>query len=160
MPDKKTILAGLNKEQRQAASDYHGYAAIISAPGSGKTMTLANRVAYMLSDGVAPENILLFTFTKKAAEEIRSRVAKYAGAAADGVVCGTYHSFCLRLLRRYCSYLGWRKNFSVYDAADSKQVLKTIASGGKYDVDALAAAISAFKEQMLSPAQAARAAQS
>ena len=124
---KKKILEELNEQQRLPVIDYEGPSIVIAGAGSGKTKTLVARTAYMIESGINPKSILLFTFTKKGADEIKERVIKYIGDKGKGVTVGTYHSFCARLLRRYVEALDiWKRNFSIYDAEDSEKILKEI----------------------------------
>jgi DNA helicase-2/ATP-dependent DNA helicase PcrA len=150
---KQTILNELNDQQKQPVMNYNGASMIIAGPGAGKTKTLVSRTAYMIEDGVDPHSILLFTFTRKGANEIKDRVESYIGKKASGVTVGTYHSFCMRVLRKYCDYLGWTKNFSIYDTDDQTAVLKKIVDGDMKPA-VVAHEISMLKERMISPAKA------
>ena len=151
---KEEILARLNDQQREAAINYQGACAINAAPGSGKTASLIARAAYMIEDGVSANNILLFTFTRKAAKEIKDRVHAQIGEKAKGVTVGTYHSFCMRLLRQYAEYLGWTKNFSIYDENDKDNMLKPICKEFDMDRRTVAGTISNYKQHLLTPTEA------
>ena len=156
---KERILAGLNEQQKEAALNYEGPCILNAGPGAGKTKTLISRTALMIENGINPENILLFTFTRKAAKEIKDRVQAQIGEKGAGVTVGTYHSFCMRLLRQYAQYLGWTKNFSIYDDEDKKSVLKPLCELSRQDVRTIGGTISAFKQHMLSPVEAAQIAE-
>ena len=125
--EKTKILSELNEQQKKPVLDYKGASIVIAGPGSGKTFCVVSRVAYMIDDGVDPKSILLFTFTKKGANEIKERIMKYMGTRAKNITVGTYHSFCGRLLRKYVHVLKvWKSNFSIYDADDSLSVITKI----------------------------------
>ena len=117
------MLAGLNPAQRQAVTVEGGPVLVIAGAGTGKTRTLVHRVAWLVERGVAPEALLLLTFTRRAAEEMLSR-ARAMHPACGLVVGGTFHSLCYRLLRRYGSHLGLAAGFSVIDTADSEQIIR------------------------------------
>ena len=156
---KKEILRSLNEQQRLPVIDYHGPSIVIAAAGSGKTHMLVSRASYMIEDGIDPRNILLFTFTKKAAEEIRERIIRYIGERGRKITVGTYHSFCARFLRRHIDVLGvWQKNFSIYDAEDAEKALKTAIKAVGEEEKAPTAyfekKIAGWKERMKSPADA------
>lgn len=90
---KNKILNKLNDAQKLAVKNYIGASAILAGPGSGKTFTLVSRAAYMIEEGIDPRSMLLFTFTRKAAKEIKERIASYIGEKSSGITIGTYHSF-------------------------------------------------------------------
>ena len=121
------ILNGLNEEQKLGVMTTEGPVLILAGAGSGKTRVLTHRVAYLISEkGVDPYNIMAITFTNKAAGEMRERVDRIAGAGAGQVWVATFHSTCVRILRRYADRLGYGTNFSIYDADDSKALMKEI----------------------------------
>lgn len=151
---KERILGRLNEQQREAAINYQGPCVVNAAPGAGKTATLIARAAYMIEDGVSPDHILLFTFTRKAAKEIKDRVQAQIGEKAKGITVGTYHSFCMRLLRRYADNLGWTKNFSIYDDEDKQGILKPLCKALDQDHRTIAGTISRYKQNLLSPTEA------
>ena len=124
-------LAGLNPEQREAVLHIEGALLILAGAGSGKTRVIAQRIAYLLSEGYAQhDEILAVTFTNKAAEEMRSRVETLAGASLTGSWISTFHALCARLLRREATAIGLPRDFVIYDSSDQlalvKQVLKDL----------------------------------
>lgn len=123
MKSKEEILAKLTDEQREAVIHYNGMMVISATAGSGKTSCIVSKVEYMLYCGIQPENILLFTFTKKAANEMKERINDRIGSLSDKMSISTYHSFCSRLLRKYANLLGFTNDFSIYDSSESKSVL-------------------------------------
>lgn len=151
---KKDILEGLNEDQKEAVINYTGPCFIVAGPGSGKTRTIISRAAYMISEGIKPENILMFTFTNKAAGEIRERIENLIGDDARGITVGTYHSICSRLLRKYAEYLGYRSNFSIYDDEDKLKVLKEIVDTDNIKCELVGKYISRWKERLVSPSSA------
>jgi len=120
------FLDELNEPQRDAVSYMGGSMLIIAGPGSGKTRVLTYRIAYLISQGVDPFNILSLTFTNKAAAEMRSRIEKIIGPDARNLFMGTFHSVFARILRKEAPKLGFPSNFTIYDTTDSKSVLKSI----------------------------------
>lgn len=146
------ILSKLNDEQRVAVENYTGPAFIVAGPGSGKTYTVIARTQYMILNGVKPENILLFTFTNKAAKEIKERIAKAVGdEIASLITTGTYHSFCCRLLRQYADRLGFTNKFTIFDSDDSDKVLKKLCKGSNVEPKKLKAYISKKKRMLITP---------
>lgn len=161
MATKQEILKGLSDEQRDVVTHYNGKISLEAIPGSGKTSTIVHTIAYMIKDGVAPSRILAFTFTKKAAGELKERVQKAIGVDADKVTICTYHSFCGRLLRSCANYIGRGANFTIYDEDDKKKVLDKIVKeyfkgvgvdAMKYNM--VANYISNYKMANLSPEEA------
>lgn len=114
----------LNAEQLNAVLNGDGACLVLAGAGSGKTRTITYRVAYLLERGVSPENILLVTFTNKAAKEMLSRVEGLLGRYPTGLWGGTFHSIANRLLRIYGSYLGYTSNFTILDQEDAKSLIK------------------------------------
>lgn len=143
-------LEGLNPEQLALAQHIYGPVVGVAGPGSGKTHTVVSRVAYMIESGIHPDNIVMFSFTKKAAGEMKERVIKRIPSAQTMTV-GTYHSFCARLLRKYANYLGFDSNFSIYDTEDSKKLLKQIANDPFYKPELILSKISGWKSRMITP---------
>ena len=120
-----TIFDQLNPMQRKAVEHLSGPLLVMAGAGSGKTKVLTCRIANLLEHGVAPYRILAITFTNKAAAEMRERVDRLVGSSAKDIWLSTFHSFCARLLRYEIEALeGYNKNFVIYDASDSKTVIK------------------------------------
>jgi DNA helicase-2/ATP-dependent DNA helicase PcrA len=123
MPDSP-LLAGLNPSQRHAVAATEGPVLVVAGAGSGKTRVLTHRIAHLVRDmGVSPYSILAITFTNKAASEMRERVTNLVGRVADGMWVSTFHSSCVRILRREAPRLGYRPSFSIYDDADSVRLV-------------------------------------
>ncbi len=144
----------LTAAQRAAVEHVDGALLILAGPGSGKTRVVTHRIAHLLNQGVAPYNILALTFTNKAADEMRQRVALLAPNAAVWV--GTFHRFCSRLLRRHAALVGLQENFSIYDDAESRQTLALAAEEAGIDlsvttVEELASAVSWAKRRLIPP---------
>ncbi len=120
-----SILEGLNPEQRRAVETTEGPLLILAGAGSGKTRVLAHRIAWLIGAcGIAPEGILAVTFTNKAAGEMRERVLKLLGPDAAGVWLTTFHSACVRILRREIGHLGVSRGFAIYDQGDAHALVK------------------------------------
>ena len=159
MATKEEILAPLNPEQRLAAIDYNGSMGVIAGPGSGKTKTIVSRCQYMILDGVRPGSILVFTFTRKAANELRERIQAAVGehAAKEMTIC-TYHSFCGRLLRHFAEHVGRNRNFTIYDEEDKRGILEPICRKyHNFKYDTACGYISRFKEECITSSQAEKA---
>ena len=117
---EKDFLKDLNNEQREAAETIYGYLLVIAGAGTGKTRCLISRVANIISKGIDPKNILLLTFTKKAAEEMKTRVCSFPSIENGGdVTASTFHSFCAEILRIYSKAVGFENNFTILDADDA-----------------------------------------
>ena len=149
MPDS---FAGLNEAQRLAVQHVEGPLLILAGPGSGKTRVVTHRVANLLSLGVPARNLLALTFTNKAADEMRRRVARLA--PGERVWLGTFHRFGAKLLRRYAERVGLDPNYTIYDATDARQTLKRAIEAERiatlhYPPDRIAAAISAAKNRLI-----------
>ena len=161
---KQEILEGLNDEQKKVVMNYKGRHAIISGPGSGKTKSMVARTAYMIEDGVPANQILMFTFTRKAANEMKERVLSYIGEKAMAVTVSTYHSFCMKLLRQYADLLDWDLHFTVYDQDDQDKVITQVMRDYQLDRTIKAVMvrnqISHWKEEMLNPKEAHEQAES
>jgi len=126
------LLVGLNDAQRQAVQTQDGPLLIIAGPGSGKTRVITHRIAWMIANGVPSYQIAALTFTNKAADEMRNRLAKLS--PGNLAWAGTFHRFCSRLLRQYPNMVGLSENFSIYDMSDSKKVLKQAIANAEVDI--------------------------
>jgi len=151
------FLEGLNTQQKEAVCHFQGPLLILAGAGSGKTRVLTNRIAWLIEEqGVNPWNIMAITFTNKAAGEMRERVDRMVGFGGDAVWVSTFHSTCVRILRRYIDRLGYGSNFTIYDGDDQKTLMKDICRQLQIDTKiykerALLAAISAAKDEMVGP---------
>ena len=148
----------LNPEQKEAVLHIEGPLLILAGAGSGKTRVLTHRVAYLIEQGVAPWNILAITFTNKAAGEMRERVDKLVGLGSDSIWVSTFHSTCVRILRRYIDRLGYDTSFSIYDTDDQKSVMKEVCKKLQIDTKIykermLLGAISHAKDELMNPVQ-------
>lgn len=122
-----SILEMLNDNQRKAAETIEGPLLILAGAGSGKTRVLTNRTAYMIDEcNINPFNILAITFTNKAAGEMRERIDKMVGHGSESIWVATFHSTCVRILRRHIDLLGYDNSFTIYDSDDSKSLMKEI----------------------------------
>ena len=126
-------LNELNEEQRKAVEQLEGPVMIIAGAGSGKTRVLTYRVAHLINQNVDPFNILALTFTNKAAREMRSRIENMVGAEARNIWIGTFHSVFAKILRFEGERLGYPSNFTIYDTADSKNLIKAILKEEQLD---------------------------
>ncbi|MBR3887550.1 MAG: DNA helicase PcrA [Clostridia bacterium] len=123
--DANEILSGLNKEQFEAVTHVDGPLLVIAGAGSGKTRVLTHRIAYLIAEcGIRPWNIIAITFTNKAAKEMKTRIENLVGETANDIWVGTFHSMCVRILRREIEKLGFTRDFVIYDTADTKVVIK------------------------------------
>src|SRR3954467_1340980 len=121
-PDPASLLEGLNPQQRAAVVHQGSPLLIVAGAGSGKTRVLTHRIAYLLRERhVHPGAILAITFTNKAAGEMKERVTALVGGRAKAMWVSTFHSACVRILRREASHLGMKSTFSIYDQADSQR---------------------------------------
>ncbi len=122
-----SLLDTLNEQQKQAVMTTEGPLLILAGAGSGKTRVLTHRTAYLIDElGVNPYNIMAITFTNKAAGEMRERIDKMVGYGSESIWVSTFHSTCVRILRRYIDRLGYSTNFTIYDADDQKTLMKDI----------------------------------
>ncbi|MCZ2481351.1 UvrD-helicase domain-containing protein [Aquirufa nivalisilvae] len=151
-------LAGLNEPQRQAVLHTEGPLMIIAGAGSGKTRVLTYRTAHLIQQGIDPFQILLLTFTNKAAGEMRHRIESVIGKEAKNIWMGTFHSVFAKILRFEGEKLGYTSNFSIYDTDDSKSLLRTIIKelnldDKVYKVNLVLNRISGAKNRLISPEQ-------
>ena len=138
-----SIYDTLNDKQKEAVFHTEGPLLILAGAGSGKTRVLTHRIAYLIEEkGVNPWNILAITFTNKAAAEMRERVDKIVGYGSESIWVSTFHSTCVRILRRYIDRLGYDTNFTIYDTEDQKTVMKSVCQ--KLQLDS-----KLYKERML-----------
>src|ERR1700745_2339681 len=121
--------AALNEQQFAAVTASPGPLLVIAGAGSGKTRTLTYRVAYLLENGIDPRNILLLTFTNKAARQMLDRVASLLPIDANGLWGGTFHSIGNRMLRRHGSALGYSSGFTIMDRGDKKELIARVGGG-------------------------------
>ena len=116
MTQNNNRIASLNPEQLRAATHQDGPLLILAGAGSGKTRVLTNRIAWLIGEqGVAPWNIMAITFTNKAAREMKERVEASVGTWSEAVHVATFHSTCVRILRRFIDRLGYNRSFDIYD---------------------------------------------
>ncbi len=151
------VLSELNEEQKQAVKHIEGPCYVVAGPGSGKTRVLVARAQYMILNGINPSNIVLFTFTNKAAREIKERISLAVGDKGNFITIGTYHSVCSRILRTYATHLNYERNFTILDADEAKKILKKIAD--KYnsvDTDYAIATILDWKKDGINVQKAAQ----
>ena len=155
----QALLEGLNPRQREAVEATEGPLLIMAGAGSGKTRVLTHRIAYLIATGKAPPwAILAITFTNKAAREMRERVVRLVGPAADDIWVSTFHAMCVRILRRDIQRLGFSSNYAIYDPDDQltviRQCLKELNLDPKrYDPRGILAAISGAKNELITPDQ-------
>lgn len=156
MNTKEQILEKLNDQQKLPVKNYLEDMVVIAGAGAGKTWAITQRVAYMMLDGIKPENILMFTFTRKAAEEMKERIVKTAGERAENLTVCTYHAFCVKLLRKYCHLIGFSNPFSIYDPEQCLEIIMGILKRNELDYDPgfVLSYISDCKLNMLSPDEA------
>ena len=151
------IYSTLNPPQQEAVCHTEGPLLILAGAGSGKTRVLTHRIAYLIDEkGVNPWNILAITFTNKAAHEMRERVDKIVGFGSESIWVSTFHSTCVRILRRYIDRLGFDTNFTIYDTDDQKTLMKDICRRLNIDTKiykerSLLAQISHAKDELITP---------
>lgn len=152
---KDDLLKGLNKQQKEAVTHTDGPLLIMAGAGSGKTRVLTHRIAYLLGEkDVSPRNILAITFTNKAAREMKERVRKLVGPESDQMWVSTFHSMCVRILRRDIDRIGYNSNFTILDSSDQlsaiKQILKNLnIDPKKFEPRAMLGQISAAKNELV-----------
>ena len=148
------ILENLNPAQKLAVITVNGPVLILAGPGSGKTRVLTHRLAYLIQQGIAPKNILAVTFTNKAAEEMRERVKKLINHLAYLPFIGTFHAFCLKILRKEIDKLKYKKNFVIYDEDDQLDLIKDVIkkleiNPEHFPAKRVSAAISTIKDEII-----------
>ena len=164
-PPDDPLLAGLNPVQAEAVTHTEGPLLIVAGAGSGKTRVLTHRIAHLIRDhGISPFEILAITFTNKAADEMKTRVGALVGPVAEKMWVSTFHSACVRILRRDADRLGYPKQFTIYDQADANRltgyVIRDLALDPKrFPPRSVHAVISAAKNDGLTADQYAEAAQ-
>ena len=157
-----SIYDTLNEQQRRGVMTTEGPVLILAGAGSGKTRVLTHRTAYLIEEvGVNPYNIMAITFTNKAAGEMRERIDNLVGYGSESIWVSTFHSSCVRILRRHIDRIGYDTNFTIYDADDSKSVMKDICKRLNIDTKiykerSLLAVISSAKDELVSPDEFAR----
>lgn len=150
-------ISGLNDRQKEAVLYGEGPLLILAGAGSGKTRVLTHRIAYLIEErGVPPYNILAITFTNKAANEMKERVKSLIGDKLDDLWIGTFHSICVRILRRYIDRLGYSSSFVIYDSYDQKTVVKECIKEMNLDKEtykerSILSTISSLKNTMVTP---------
>lgn len=151
------LLTGLNEQQQEAVKATEGPLLIMAGAGSGKTRVLTHRIAYlMVEKRVNPYNILAITFTNKAAREMKDRISALLGGAAEEVWISTFHSACVRILRRDIDRIGYNRNFTILDTTDQQSVIKGILKEKnldpkKFDPRGILATISSAKNELIDP---------
>lgn len=152
-----SIYDTLNEQQREAVFHTEGPVLILAGAGSGKTRVLTHRTAYLIEEkGVNPYNIMAITFTNKAAGEMRERIDQLVGYGSESIWVSTFHSTCVRILRRHIDRIGFDTNFTVYDSDDQKTLMKDICKRLNVDTKiykerSLLAAISKAKDELVDP---------
>ena len=152
-----SLLDALNEPQRQAVMATDGPLLILAGAGSGKTRVLTHRTAYLIEEcGVNPYNIMAITFTNKAAGEVRERIDQMVGYGSESIWVCTFHSTCVRILRRYIDRLGFGTNFTIYDSDDQKTLMKDICKRLEIDTKMykekmFLSAISSAKDELIDP---------
>ena len=154
-----SIYDTLNSQQKEAVYHTEGPLLILAGAGSGKTRVLTHRIAYLIEEkGINPWNILAITFTNKAAGEMRERVDQIVGFGSESIWVSTFHSACVRILRRFIDRLGYDTNFTIYDSDDQKALMRDVCKYLQIDTKIyrernLLAAISNAKNEMISPVE-------
>lgn len=152
-----SIYETLNQQQQEAVYHTDGPLLILAGAGSGKTRVLTHRIAYLIEEkGVNPWNILAITFTNKAAGEMRERVDNIVGFGSESIWVSTFHSTCVRILRRHIDKLGYDTNFTIYDSDDQKTLMKDVCKLLQIDTKifkerALLSAVSSAKDELITP---------
>jgi DNA helicase II / ATP-dependent DNA helicase PcrA len=151
-----SFLQELNPVQREAVSAIDGPVLIVAGAGSGKTRVLTYRTAHLIDTGIAPQSILALTFTNKAAEEMKSRIAALTGEGSRGIWMGTFHSTFARILRFEAEHLGYQRNYTIYDSDDSLSLIRSIMNSlgipsQQFSPQGVRSRISLAKNSMISP---------
>ena len=155
----QNVLEGLNDKQYEAVINTEGPCLVIAGAGSGKTKVLTHKIAYLIGEkGVLPWNILAITFTNKAANEMKERIANLVGDVAKDIWMGTFHSICVRILRRFIDRIGFDSSFIIFDTSDQrtlvKSCIKSVGLDDKMFTDrSVLSEISNAKNEMLEPEQ-------
>ena len=152
------IYDTLNEQQQEAVFCTEGPLLLLAGAGSGKTRVLTHRIAYLMDQGVNPYHIMAITFTNKAAKEMRERVDDLVGFGAEHIWVSTFHSTCVRILRRHIDKLGYGNSFTIYDADDQKSLIKQICKQYKIDTKTLPERkiineISSAKDEFMTPSE-------
>ena len=152
----EALLSDLNESQKEAVLHSDGPLVVVAGAGSGKTRVLTRRIARLVATGTPPWRILAITFTNKAAGEMRERVAALVGEEAERMWVSTFHSACVRILRRNAEALGYRSNFTIYDDGDSRRLIEHILDDRgidqkRFPARAVAGAISQAKSELIDP---------
>ena len=152
-----SIYDSLNEEQKKGVFTTEGPVLLLAGAGSGKTRVLTHRAVYLIEElGVNPYHILAITFTNKAAGEMRERIDDMVGYGSENIWVSTFHSTCVRILRRFIDHIGFGPNFTIYDTEDQKTIMKDICKRLEIDTKmykekSLLAAISSAKDELISP---------
>ena len=152
-----SIYDSLNEEQKKGVFTTEGPVLLLAGAGSGKTRVLTHRAVYLIEElGVNPYHILAITFTNKAAGEMRERIDDMVGYGSENIWVSTFHSTCVRILRRFIDHIGFGTNFTIYDTEDQKTIMKDICKRLEIDTKmykekSLLAAISSAKDELISP---------
>lgn len=152
------IYDTLNEQQQEAVFCTEGPLLLLAGAGSGKTRVLTHRIAYLIEQGVNPYHIMAITFTNKAAKEMRERVDSLVGYGAEHIWVSTFHSTCVRILRRHIDKLGYGNSFTIYDADDQKSLIRQICKQYKIDTKmmperSIINAISSAKDEFITPSE-------
>ena len=152
------IYDTLNEQQQEAVFCTEGPLLLLAGAGSGKTRVLTHRIAYLIDQGVNPYHIMAITFTNKAAKEMRERVDDLVGYGAEHIWVSTFHSTCVRILRRHIDKLGYGNSFTIYDADDQKSLIRQICKQYKIDTKmmperSIINAISSAKDEFMTPSE-------
>lgn len=152
------IYDTLNEQQQEAVFCTEGPLLLLAGAGSGKTRVLTHRIAYLMDQGVNPYHIMAITFTNKAAKEMRERVDDLVGYGAEHIWVSTFHSTCVRILRRHIDKLGYGNSFTIYDADDQKSLIKQICKQYKIDTKMMPERkiineISSAKDEFMTPSE-------